>query len=240
MQMNKKALGALAVAAIMMTASVAMAGNITEDVNTGKHRRDFYEETMPERSSGIPHRWFRDADNTKHDDKHPEISEHKFVVFGEVRSTSSSVMVVHTNDVGDGRKGSRNVGENENVTIRLNSDTKFHLKGGEADSGDIEDGMKVMVTGRKDGDTLTAKRVRVMSDKKAVYGEVTAVSDDSVTIKDARTGETQTISLDSGAKVVVNGDKSSIDEIEVGDKGFVKVKSILGDIWGKVVRIFRK
>ncbi len=159
----------------------------------------------------------------------------QFSLTGTVGSTTSGSIVVNITS-------SRNVPAMTNniVTVNVNGDTKYKADKHETVTlADIKAGQKVMITGSVNGSTLTAKSVQVKLPQGKVYGEVTAKTATSVTVKNSVTGVTQTINTDADTKVNINGEVKTVADVQVGDKGFVKFKTKLSGMFAKVVNLFR-
>lgn len=61
--------------------------------------------------------------------------------------------------------------------------------------------------------------------QRPTVGQVTAVSSDSITIKNDRTGSDQTLKITSSTVVENNGSTASVSDVKVGDTAFVQLDS---------------
>ncbi|MBI4049369.1 MAG: hypothetical protein HY395_00935 [Candidatus Doudnabacteria bacterium] len=163
----------------------------------------------------------------------------KFVAVGTVAAESSGSLILnvqagaHLNNVSDGQ-----------ITVASNADTQT--------AGSVDVGDKVIVRGEiQDNGSLEADSVRVIGEangkaeaevrakKPVAFGEVTAVTDNSVTIKNNVTGETKTLTTNDDTKVMVNGEAKTTSDIQVGDRGLVKFKAMLDTFVATMIRLFR-
>ena len=71
----------------------------------------------------------------------------------------------------------------------------------------------------------TAGQRGFRSGRRPAIGQVTAVSADSLTIKNARTGASQTFKLNSSTVVDNNGSTGAVSDIKTGDDVFVQISS---------------
>jgi hypothetical protein len=171
-----------------------------------------------------------------HDDKHNnDLASNQFILMGTVGSTTSGSIVVNV-------KGSVHVPTltNNLATINVDSNTKFLAnKNQTVTLAEIKVGQQVVIKGTVSGSTLTATMVHIMFPKGKAYGEVTAKTDTSITIKNSVTGTTQTFTTNSDTEVKVNSESKTITDVQVGDKGFVKFKATLSGMVAKVINLFR-
>jgi hypothetical protein len=124
------------------------------------------------------------------------------------------------------------------LVVKLNSDTKFHKDKNEIGADQVAVGDNIMVIGKRDGATFVANHVFVMQPKSRSFGEVTAKTDNTVTIKNNATGESKTVELNPETQISINGEAKTAADIQVGDKGFVKYR-VAADLVAKVVKLFR-
>jgi hypothetical protein len=124
------------------------------------------------------------------------------------------------------------------VVVQINSDTKIFKDKNQTTLDQIVVGEKIVVVGKRDGDSFVASHVRSVMPKAKVFGEVTAKTDSSVTIKNNATGESKTVILNPDTKVSINGEARTAADIQVGDKGFVKLR-IVSNMVAKVLKLFR-
>ena len=170
----------------------------------------------------------------------------KFVAVGEIKSkaTNSLVLTVqsgaHLNNISNGT-----------ITVATNANTDIKIKGNDdAAMTDLAVGNKVLVSGNLSGSTYTADRIMILGqrpehdvsqkvNKVKAVGEVTAVKNNSITIKNSITGESQTISTDSDTDVRINGEAETMADVKVGDKGFVKIRKTVSGVIAKFINLFR-
>jgi hypothetical protein len=174
-------------------------------------------------------------------DANPDNS--KFVVLGTVSSKTSGSLVITV-------KTTANVPNlvNSLATVNVNSDTKFTSNNKVSTLADIVVGNKVIAIGTVSGSTLTATSVHINVDKKTeeqarkkakAFGEVTAKTDTSITIKNSLTNTTQTLTVDEDTKVKINGEVKTMADVQVGDSGWVKFKTSAGVMIAKIINLFR-
>ena len=222
------ALLSIAAIAITMTASPALAkeengnkGEKNDDrgLHLGKILREFRDEANDRR---------KDHD---HDD---DLAASQFLLTGTVGSTTSGSIVINV-------KASIHVPTlTANLaTVNVDANTKYTAEKLAVTLADVKPGMQVMVTGTVSGTTLTAQKVHIMFPKGKAYGEVTAKTDTSITVKNTVTGTTQTFTTDADTKVNINGEAKVATDINIGDKGVVKFKTRLAGLFAKVINLFR-
>lgn len=166
--------------------------------------------------------------------------ENGFVYAGTVKSVSGDSFVLAVNH------SVRNADNGQDVTIKTNAKTKIMVLGPgkkSATVSDIKVGATVWVAGKNDGSVHVASWVHVKSqhngEKKKVAGEVTAKTDTSITIKNNVSGQATTVPVNDETKVQVNGEAKTMADVQVGDKGVVKLKSVLNVMTAKFVHLFR-
>lgn len=163
------------------------------------------------------------------------IDNSQFILMGTVGSTTSASIVVNV-------KGSVHVPTltNNVATVNVNADTKYHAeKNQTVKLADIKAGQQVVIKGTVNGTTMTATWVHVIFPKGKAYGEVTAKTDTSITVKNSVTGTTQTFTTNSDTKVNINGEAKTTSDIKVGDSGFVRFKTTLTGVVAKIINLFR-
>lgn len=165
--------------------------------------------------------------------------ENGFVYAGTVKSVSGDSFVLTVNH------SVRNENNGKDVTIKTNSDTKIMVLGDGKQSGaftDIKVGTHAWAAGKIDGSTNLASWVHLKgerAEKKKVAGEVTAKTDTSITIKNNVSGQTTTVPVNDETKVSINGEAKTMADVRVGDKGMVKIKTVLNVMVAKFVHLFR-
>jgi hypothetical protein len=222
--MMKKTYAVLSVAAIALslTATPALAKGHGHDDNNGKHLGDVFGR-------------FDSLIKKSDDDKGHGLASDQFVLTGTVGSATTGSIVITV-------KGSVNVPTltNNLATVNVDANTKYFAdKNQTVTLTDVKAGQQIVVSGTVSGSTLTAKNVRIIFPKGKVYGEVTAKTDTSITIKNNVTGTTQTFTTDANTKVNIDGEAKTQTDVKVGDKGFVKFKTTLSGMVAKVINLFR-
>ena len=71
------------------------------------------------------------------------------------------------------------------------------------------------------------------------FGEVTAKTDTSITVKNNVTGATTTFTTDADTQVKINGETQTLADVQVGDRGFVKFKTQVSGFLAKMINLFR-
>lgn len=170
------------------------------------------------------------------------LSSSQFIVVGTVASTTDSSVTVNV-------QKQVNVSgiANGQVTVLVNSSTVLGDSQKDNDDDDsftlssLKPGDRVLVQGSISGSTLTATSIRLLQMKKSnvVFGSVSAVTPTSVTITNAKTGTSQTITTNSDTKVMVNGTAATTSDIQVGDHGFVRIVNDVTGFIAKLIAIFR-
>ncbi len=175
-------------------------------------------------------REFRNDDNERHD-----VASNKFLLVGTVSAVTASTLSVNV-------KGSVHVPNLTNNVAQIMANTATKVYGEKNKAliwNDIKVGQQVLVSGSNANSTLTAEHIKILAVKGKAYGEVTAKTDTSITIKNSVTGATQTFTTDSNTQVNVNGEAKTMTDVQVGDKGFVKFKNQVSGMFAKVVNLFR-
>ncbi len=166
----------------------------------------------------------------------------KFIIVGTVSAMTSDSITVNVQ-----KQVNTQVAVNSQATVAVNSSTK--LGDGNNDDDDsftlssLKAGDRVVIVGSVSGSTLTATNIRLLSEKEkqkaVVFGQVTAVTPTSVTITNAKTGVSQTLTTNSDTKVMVDGQAATTSDIQVGDRGFVRFKNDVSGMFAKLIALFR-
>ncbi len=170
----------------------------------------------------------------RHAPKVRVLEQSQFIVMGTVKSVSGSQFVITLKPV------HRRFGNLEgDLTIKTTAETKISMIGDATMMTEFSPGALVIVKGERSGSEFVADWVQVKGERKRIAGEVTAKTDDSVTIKNNVTGVVTTVAIDDNTKVSVNGEAKTFADVQVGDKGFVKIKAVLGSVVAKFMTLFR-
>src|SRR3989344_7512420 len=161
----------------------------------------------------------------------------RFSIVGTVTATAAESITltveetVHANALVKG----------QSATVQVNTDTKFFARReGPVTFADIKVGDRVVASGKLSGSLYAATHVWDLGiPAKKAYGKVTAKTGTSVTIQNNQTGRSQTFTVDGDTKVAINGEAKTIADINVGDAGMVKFKSLGASLWAKIVTLFR-
>lgn len=218
----KKLLSAITIFALVAGVNVAQAHD--GDKNKNKDRDQVRIQANAD-VRGKFGNWFKwNRENNRND---------KFVVVGTVTAKTASTLTLDVQ--ADNRE---EIGDN--VIVTLNADTKYRNGKDNTALADIAIGAKVVASGQLQNSVYTAANVHVMPVKQPkVMGEVTAVTDTSITVKNNTTGEEKVLALEPDTKVKVNGEVATTADIEVGDKGWIKLKANVTAAVAKVVSLFR-
>jgi hypothetical protein len=171
-------------------------------------------------------------------------NQNQFVVTGSVDSIVTNGFIVKVN-------GAAHVSNitNGKVTIKVDTNTKFvgTTNASSIDAASV--GKNVLVMGNLTGSDLLATNVKILSakddenknelKKQKAMGSVTAKTDTSITIKNAVTGDTKTITTDANTSVKINGETKALADVQVGDRGWVKFKTVGTTLIAKIVNLFR-
>jgi hypothetical protein len=157
-----------------------------------------------------------------------------FMVSGKIKSLGSNSLVITVD-----HSNKRDELAGKDVTVKTDSDTKYGMEGKSIAFTDLKVGFPVMVMGKKNDSDYVASRVHVKVEKKMLFGEVTAKTSNTVTIKNNVTGTTTTVPVDSNTKVNINGETKTLADVQVGDRGMVKVKTVLTTMVTKFLNLFR-
>ncbi|MBI4363309.1 MAG: hypothetical protein HY545_00465 [Candidatus Doudnabacteria bacterium] len=230
----KRLISILSIAALALTASIAFAHD--EGDNDGKGWACLM--TFPERCIGPGAVGIGVSSEAKANfPAKIQLGLDKFVAVGSVLASGSSSVTLnveagaHLNNVSNGQ-----------ITVATNADTQV--------SGSVDVGDRVIVRGEIQANgSLEADSVRVIGEangkaeikarKQVAFGKITAVTDNSVTIKNNVTGETKTLTTNDDTKVMVNGEAETTADIQVGDRGLVKFKAMLDTFIATMIRLFR-
>ncbi len=165
----------------------------------------------------------------------------QFVVMGTVESVGTNSFVVKAN----GLLHVPNV-TNNMVTIKVDSNTKFSGTGNDASISTTSVGKNVLATGKVTGTDLFATKVIVNGEKadkievkKKAMGTITEKTDTSITVKNSVTGESKTITTNANTQVKVDGEVKTVADVQVGDRGWVKFKTVGTTLIAKIVHLFR-
>jgi hypothetical protein len=161
--------------------------------------------------------------------------EGKFVAMGKIKSISGSSFVITVDHF---TKQNTSASAKE-MTIKTDADTKISMLGDATSVANLKVGYMVVVKGEKDGLNYMADWVQVKGERKHVAGEVTAKSSTSITIKNNVTGVSTTVPVNQETKISINGEDKTITDVQVGDKGFVKIKATLNAMVAKMIKLFR-
>jgi len=161
----------------------------------------------------------------------------RFSIVGTVTATAAESITltveetVHANALVKG----------QSATVQVNTDTKFFARReGPVTFADIKAGDRVVASGKLSDSLYAATHVWDLGIlAKKAYGKVTAKTGTSVTIQNNQTGRSQTFTVDGDTKVAINGEAKTIADINVGDAGMVKFKSLGASLWAKIVTLFR-
>lgn len=217
----KKSIIALFVAALMLTATPALAKGNNHGEN-GRHLGKVFtkiEDRMQKLGNKL--------------DK--LVPSDQFVLTGTVGSTTSGSVVVTVKNGVHLPTLTNNI-----ATVNVDSNTKITgEKNQTVTLADIKAGQQLVVQGTVSGSLLTAKNVHLLFPVGKAFGEVTAKTDTSITIKNNVTGTTQTFTTNGDTKVTINGDSKALADLNVGDRGIVKFKSNLLGTVARIVNLFR-
>jgi hypothetical protein len=166
-----------------------------------------------------------------------------FVVMGTVKSIAGSKFTIAVDHMAPfHRKGAPASNQPSELTITTDSDTKISALGDSTTAASLQVGYRVVVKGEKSNTDYVADWVQIKAEKaekKKIMGEVTAKTNTSITIKNNVSGEVTTVPVNDETKVAINGEAKTMADVQVGDKGRVKVKTVLGVVVAKFVNLFR-
>jgi len=221
----KKLISTIAIFALVAGVNVAHADN-----DQGKHK-DKDRDTFRIQSNsdariklGNLFKWNKEKDNERND---------KFVAVGTVTAKTATTLTLDVQ--ADNRE---EIGAT--VVLTINSDTKYRNGRDNTTLADIVIGAKLVASGKLENSVYTTAVVHIMPVKQPkVMGQVTAVTETSVTVKNNVTGEEKIVALEPDTKVMVNGEVSTAADIEVGDKGWIKLKANVSTAVAKFISLFR-
>lgn len=225
----KKSIVVLAIAALLFSTGTAFAKNGSDDQHggfglgfgLGLHARVNVKDDH--------------KNDDKHDNKQTPVHQNMVIVAGTIKSIGSDNIVVTA------QRGWVNGAtvKDQDVTIKVDANTKYRIQKDDGKFADLKVGYSVIVKGSTTNNVNTAAWVQVHAKTKVAFGEVTAKTDGSVTVKNSVTGEVTTVAIDSNTKVMINGETKSAADIQVGDKGSVRMKGLLSTFVAKVIKLFR-
>jgi hypothetical protein len=163
--------------------------------------------------------------------------EDKFTLNGTVNTVGVGSLIVNV----QGGAHIRPMVSNGVVVVAVDADTKITTNGKtEISLVDIKVGDKVMIRGEiQDNNALEADHIMVVIRPEKVFGEVTAKTDTSITVKNNVTGVEKILTVNPDTKVSINGEAKTSADIQVGDKGVVKFKAMLDSFVATMIRLFR-
>ncbi|MDP3741588.1 MAG: DUF5666 domain-containing protein [bacterium] len=223
----KKAIAMLSLAALALTATTTFAD--TESKDHGNAALRVRADGMFDH--GLHLGWLK---HDKHLDDLKDVNSTHFVVTGTVASTTSGSITVNV------KKQINATVDNSQATVNVTSDTKITREKDQSMAlADLKAGDQLVITGNVSGTTMTASRIHLIAVRGKAYGQVTATTSNSITIKNAVTGVSSTFTTSADTKVSVNGESQTTADIQVGDKGFVKFKSEVSGLFAKFIALFR-
>jgi hypothetical protein len=161
---------------------------------------------------------------------------HKHLMFmGIVKTATASQLTVEV------VKGLKNQIVGEIASVVIDDNTKMRINGEVVTSGNIGVlvGQTVLIKAQPAGSDEPAKMVVSTGHKQRIFGEITDVTENTVTVKNSTTGESTTVNINQDTKVKINGEDSEPNDIQKGDKVMIKIKAVL-DTWvAKAVSVFR-
>jgi hypothetical protein len=224
----RKTLALLSVAALLLTATTAFAseGKIKTDLRLKAGLSDRLDMRLDASAEAKP----RLGERLQKFDR-----ENTFVYAGTVKSVSGDSFVLTA------KHGFRNNddGSTQDVTIKTNADTKITMLGAASTMASLKAGQTVWTMGKTDASANVASWVHIKAEKKKIMGEVTAKTDTSITLKNNVSGQTTTVPFNDDTKVSINGEAKTMADVQVGDKGKVKLNVVLDVMVAKFVHLFR-
>jgi len=174
--------------------------------------------------------WFENKNNSQ------------FMVMGTISSIGSGNVVITSQSTFNVPNVS-----NSNVTVKTDSNTKVAQSNDKKTAlklSDLAVGEKVFVTGSVSGSDALAKTILVVEPKKSdkdnkALGKVTAIAGNSITVTNTVTGTTKVVTSDANTQVKIDGVTKSVSDIQVGDSGWVKFKTVGTTIIAKIFNLFR-
>jgi len=206
----KKFISILSIVALLSGVNIAAANSHNKDDDN-----QFRIQSKTQAESRIKIGW------PKFDWKRSNVNQ--FVVLGTVIAKTDTSITV------DGEAHNRKI-DNGVLTAIVNAET----------TATVAVGNRVLIKGVVEGSVYTAKMVHVLPQRQSKFaGEVTAVTDTSVTIKNNVTGEEKVVTVEPETKVSLNGEVATTADIQVGDKGWVKFKTGVDAVIAKFISLFR-
>jgi hypothetical protein len=167
------------------------------------------------------------------EDKHND----QFAVAGVIKSVGSGTVVITATS----HSNVPNVTNNE-ITVKTDANTKVYTSSDKKNTtltlANLAVGQKVTVTGTVSGTDALAKAVVVINSG-VVVGKVTAKTGNSITITNGVTSEVKTITTDADTKIKIDGETKTIADVQVGDSGWVKFKTVGTNLVAKIAHLFR-
>ncbi|MBX4204869.1 MAG: hypothetical protein KW788_01615 [Candidatus Doudnabacteria bacterium] len=163
------------------------------------------------------------------------ILDTQFVVVGSVTTVGTNTFTVKATALAH----VANI-TNSLVTIKTDANTKI--------STPVAVGQNVVVFGNVSGTDLLASNVRLVNSsenkkeeakKSMVMGKVTAKTGNSITITNTLTNTSKTITTNTDTTVKIDGETKTLADINVGDSGWIKFKTMGTDLIAKVIHLFR-
>jgi hypothetical protein len=218
----KKIVAFLPLLALVLGANVALAHNASVQANLKADVLDSVGLKAQAHSEASTHNEQDHADNKM------------FVVMGTVKSVTGANIIIHAE-----RGAHIKEQKGQDLTIKTNSESKISMNGQAVALTDIKVDSKILVKGQKVGNEFVADWIQIKNHNKGYVGEVTAVSATSITIKNNVTGNTIVIPVNGDTDVTINGETKAVTDIQVGDKGMVKVKAAVSGFFAKMIKLFR-
>lgn len=171
------------------------------------------------------------------------MDNNQFLVIGSIDSTTTNSLLVketavlHVPTVTNGM-----------VVIKTDSKTVVTNEGKTAAMTDLKKDVNVVIMGTVSGSDLTASNIRIVKTVEklkdhekdnVVAGKVNANTNGTVTITNGLTSVAKTITTDANTKVVIDGQVKTVADIQVGDSGWVKFKTVGTTLVAKVFHLFR-
>lgn len=125
------------------------------------------------------------------------------------------------------------------LTVAMDEDTEVIGPGTQNNIANVAVGSSIMVRIEREDGEWVAEKIHLRAKGQVVFGEVTAKTDNSVTLKNNVTGETKTVLINPDTQIKINGEAKTAADIQVGDRGFAKLRLIADQLIAKVIRLFR-
>lgn len=225
----KKYIAILSLAALALTATTAFAHENEGEEGLGlKTKLEAQAEGKVIKGPGLHLGWFKHLD--------ADVDESRFVLAGTVTGKTATTLTVTVK----GEVHASSVIGNNQATVTVASDAKIVAdKNKTIALADIQTGSQVVISGTISGSTLTANKVHVILPRGKAFGEVTAKTDTSITVKNNVTGVSQTFTTNGDTKVNIDGEAKTTVDIQVGDRGFVKFRTEISGVIAKFIALFR-